>query len=161
MTNAAIAASAIVADAAPYIVALSSVVVPGLVAMGLDQLRRLTGLRLQQAAADRLDAMIEDEVGALVAAASDNLATTSIPLGSPIVAAIATRIIAAAPDLLARADRSGLGRSDGARRDRQVASEHDVGVAREPVADGQDVSRCSRITTSPCSPKLPTPARKA
>ncbi|HEY1944131.1 MAG TPA: hypothetical protein VGH40_18615 [Roseiarcus sp.] len=103
MTNAAIAASAIVADAAPYIVALSSVVVPGLVAMGLDQLRRLTGLRLQQAAADRLDAMIEDEVGALVAAASDNLATTSIPLGSPIVAAIAARILAAAPDLLAKA----------------------------------------------------------
>ena len=103
MTNAAIAASAIVADAAPYVVALTGVVTPGLVAMGLAELRRLTGLRLQQAAAGRLDAMIEDEIGVLVAAASDNLATTSIPLGSPIVAAIASRIVAAAPDLLAKA----------------------------------------------------------
>ena len=104
MTNAAIAASAIVADVAPYIAVVAGAVVPGLVAMGLAELRKLTGLKVQQAAVQRLDAMIEDEVGALVAAASDNLATTSIPLGSPIVAAIANRIIAAAPHVLSKAE---------------------------------------------------------
>lgn len=99
----AVAAAPLVALAAPYIVAVAGVVAPTFVGFALAELRKLTGLQIQKSAADRLDAMIEDEVGALVAAASDNLATTSIPVGSPLVASIAAGIAAKAPDMLAKA----------------------------------------------------------
>jgi len=74
-----------------------------LLAAGLVELQKLTGIRIQQAAEDKLDAFIEDKVGAEVATAADNLATASIPAGSPIIATIANAIIAEAPDLLAKA----------------------------------------------------------
>ena len=81
-TSTAVAAAPLVAAVAPYIVALAGVAVPALVGWGLAEVRKLTGIQVQKAASDTLDAMIEDEVGALVAAASDNLATTSIHVGS-------------------------------------------------------------------------------
>ncbi|HYA07757.1 MAG TPA: hypothetical protein VEF90_17860 [Xanthobacteraceae bacterium] len=102
-TSTAIAAAPLVALAAPYIVAVAGVVVPALVAAGLAELRKLTGLRVQEAATDKIDALIEDKVGQLVAAASDNLATKAIPIGSPLVASIAMEIAAAAPGALAKA----------------------------------------------------------
>ena len=60
-------------------------------------------LQIQQAAADKLDAIIEDKVGGAVATAADNLATKSIPLGSSLVASIAQEVIAEAPGVLATA----------------------------------------------------------
>ncbi len=102
-TSSAVAAAPLVAAVAPYIVALAGIAVPALVGWGLAEVRKLTGIQVQKAASDTLDAMIEDEVGALVAAASDNLATTSIHIGSPLVAAIANKIVTAAPDVLAQA----------------------------------------------------------
>jgi hypothetical protein len=99
----AVSAAPLVALVAPFIVGLASIVVPALVGMGLAELRNLTGLRVQQAAGDKLDAMIADEVGALIAAAADNLATASIKVGSPIIAEVAGKLIASAPDLLAKA----------------------------------------------------------
>lgn len=102
-TSTAVAAAPLVAAVGPYIVALAGVAVPALVGWGLAEVRKLTGIQVQKAASDTLDAMIEDEVGALVAAASDNLASVSIKAGSPIVAAIAGKIVAAAPSVLADA----------------------------------------------------------
>ena len=102
-TPTAIAAAPLVAAIAPYIVALAGVAVPALVAAGLAELRKMTGIQVEKSAAEKLDAMIEDEVGALVAAASDNLATASIHVGSPIVAAVADKVVAGAPEILAKA----------------------------------------------------------
>jgi hypothetical protein len=101
--NTAVAAAPLVAAVAPYVIAIAGVVAPALVGWGVDQLRKLTGVQLQKAASDRLDSMIEDEVGALVAAASDNLACVSVHVGSPLVAAIANKIVAVAPGVLAEA----------------------------------------------------------
>jgi hypothetical protein len=99
----AVAAAPLVALVAPYILAVAGVVVPALVGLALGELKKLTGLQARQDAADRIDAMIEDKVGSLVAGAADNLATTSIRIGSPLVGDIASSVIAAAPQLLAQA----------------------------------------------------------
>ena len=98
-----IPAGALVADAAPYIVAVAGVVVPTLVGLALNELRRLTGLKIQQGAADKLDSLIEDKIGGLVAADARNLATATITIDHPMVAGIANAIIAEAPDALAAA----------------------------------------------------------
>ena len=105
MTDASTAVSAapLVADLQPYINALASVVVPVLVGIGIAYFRKITGLQIQQAAADKLDAIIEDKVGGAVATAADNLATKSIPLGSSLVASIAQEVVAEAPGVLATA----------------------------------------------------------
>ncbi len=102
-SSTASAAAPLVAAVAPYIVAAASVAVPALVGWGLAELRKLTGIQVEKSAADKLDKLIEDEVGALVAGASDNLATATLRVGSPLVAAVANKVVAGAPEILAKA----------------------------------------------------------
>ena len=102
MTDATfVAAASLVADIAPYALAIVGALTPIAVGWLAAEVRKLTGLQMQQSAIDKLDSMIEAEAGALVAAASDNFATASIPVGSPIVADIAKRVLANAPAVLA------------------------------------------------------------
>jgi hypothetical protein len=98
--SATVAAAPIVAVVAPYLVQLAIVLIPIAVAWLANEFRRGAGVQVRQAALDKIDAWAESEAGALVAAAADNLATDKIPVGSPIVADIATRMMLALPDEL-------------------------------------------------------------
>jgi len=96
-------------DFTPLIGALTPIVVAvvgGLIAAAIKlaaaEFAKLTGVRLDQAALDRVTSAVQAETGGLIAEATGNFATTSITVGSPIVASIATKIIAALPDEIAR-----------------------------------------------------------
>ena len=101
--SSAVPVASLIADVAPYILALAGVIIPSLAGVAVAELKKITGIQVRQDAVDKLDGMIESAIGAEVAKASDNLATTTIQVGSPVVAAIAAKIIAAAPELLAKA----------------------------------------------------------
>jgi hypothetical protein len=97
---ASIAASTLVADVAPYAIALiTAVVVPWCAA----EFRKLTGAQVSQDAVNKLDTLARAEAGALIAASETNLAGVAIPVGSRIVADAAARVIAAAPGVLEQA----------------------------------------------------------
>jgi hypothetical protein len=96
--SAAIAAAPIVAVATPYVVQIAIVLIPVAVGWLANELRRHAGVKVQQAALDKIDAWAEAEAGALVAAAADNFATREINVGSPIVAVIASRMAKSLPD---------------------------------------------------------------
>lgn len=98
-----ISAAPIVTVVAPYLVQLAMVLIPIAVAWLANEFRRRTGVQVQQAALDKIDATAEAEAGALIAAAANNLATDQIKVGSPIVASIALRMAAALPKELAAA----------------------------------------------------------
>ena len=93
----AIAAAPLVADLAPYALAL----LPVVIAWGVAEFRKFTGIQVSAGAVDKLDALAHAEAGALIAASPTNLAGVAIPVGSAIFAAAANRIIAAAPSILA------------------------------------------------------------
>lgn len=95
-----VAASSLVAAAAPYIVAVLVAIVIGLIGFAAKAFTKYTGIQIKQSAIDNLDAMAKAEAGALVAAASDNLATKTINVGSPIVAQVVNKIVMAAPGLM-------------------------------------------------------------
>lgn len=99
----AISAAPFVALAAPYIVAVAGVFVPALVGMCFAEARKLTGIKIQQAAIDKLSTFAKAEAGALIAASATNLAGEAIPVGSLMIAQAAKRIIDAAPSVLAEA----------------------------------------------------------
>jgi hypothetical protein len=98
-SSTAISAAPLIAVVQPYVIAIAGVIIPAVLGWALNELRKLTGIQVQQAAVDKLNALIEDKVGAAVAAASDNLATRSIPVGSPLIADIAKQVLIAEPEL--------------------------------------------------------------
>ena len=95
MTDASTAVSAVplIDLIEPYIVALAGVIIPALAGLALAEFRKLTGIQIQQSAADAVSALITDKVGGAVATEAGNLATASIPLGSKLVASIATQVL--------------------------------------------------------------------
>jgi hypothetical protein len=97
MSNSVIAASSLVADAEPYVVALFGVVVTALGAIISSQIKRYTGLAVDQALLAKVERYIEDKAAQQVAAAVDNLAHVEIDAKSPIVADIVSKIVAALP----------------------------------------------------------------
>jgi hypothetical protein len=99
-STASVAVSTLVADVAPYAIALiTAVVVPWCAA----EFRKLTGAQVSQDAVNKLNTLAKAEAGALIAASETNLAGVAIPLGSTIVADAAERVIAAAPGVLEKA----------------------------------------------------------
>jgi hypothetical protein len=100
--TAAIAASTLVADVAPYAAAFISIVV---VPWAVAEFRKLTGAKVSQAAVDKLSTLAKAEAGAMMTASETNLAGVAIPLGSKVFADAAARIIAGAPGVL---DSAGL-----------------------------------------------------
>jgi hypothetical protein len=92
----AISASAVVADVAPYALAL----LPVVIGWGVAEFRKYTRIPISQAAVDKLNTLAQAEAGAMVAASETNLAGVAINVASPEIAAAAARIIAAAPGLL-------------------------------------------------------------
>jgi hypothetical protein len=99
--SAVVTASALVADAEPYVVALIGVVVTAFGALVTREVRRFTGLAVDQAILAKVERYIEDKAAQAVAAEADNLAHASIDVKSPIVADIVTKIVAAIPGELA------------------------------------------------------------
>jgi hypothetical protein len=93
---ASIPVAPIVEVIAPYAVAL---VLAG-IGWGLTEFKKLTGVQVSQADIAKLDAFAKAEAGALIAASTTNLAGESIKVGSPIIAAAATRVIDALPGIL-------------------------------------------------------------
>jgi hypothetical protein len=98
-TATAVAAAPLIASIAPYAVAL----IPVLIAWGVAEFRKATGVNVSAGAVDKLDALAKAEAGALVAASATNLAGVAIPVRSTIIAGAVTRIVAAAPGVLADA----------------------------------------------------------
>lgn len=95
--SASIAVSSIIADIAPYIVSLVTVVgIPWAVA----ELRAHTKIQLSQAQLAKLDTIAKAEAGALIAASQTNLAGVSIPVGSKMIEEAADRVLDAAPKIL-------------------------------------------------------------
>lgn len=100
--SAAIAASSLVADVAPYALALLPVAIGWLA----REISKYTKVKFSQAQLVKLDTFAKAEAGALIAASTTNLAGVSIPVRSPIIAAAAARILDAAPKILAGLDLS-------------------------------------------------------
>ena len=101
MSDTAIAASSLVADAQPYVVALIGVVVTAVGALISAEIKRYTGLAVDQAMLAKVERYIEDKAAQRVASAADNLAGARIDVHSPVVAEIVAKIVAAIPGELA------------------------------------------------------------
>ena len=95
--SSAVPVASLIADVAPYILALAGVIIPSLAGVAVAELKKITGIQVRQDAVDKLDGMIESAIGAEVAKASDNLATAQINVGSPIVSSLASKVVAALP----------------------------------------------------------------
>jgi len=97
MSSTLIAASALVADAEPYVVAFIGVVVTAVGAVLAAEVKRYTGLAVDQALLAKVERYIEDQAAQAVAAEADNLANRQIEVKSAIVAEIGAKIAAAIP----------------------------------------------------------------
>ena len=100
MSNTVIAASALVAGAEPYVVALIGVAVTAFGAFLAAEIKRYTGLAVDQALLAKVERYIEDKAAQKVASAADNLAHAEIDVKSPIVAEIVAKIAAGIPSEL-------------------------------------------------------------
>ncbi len=99
MNNSAIGWGQLIADSAPVIVPIASAAVTALIAVAVNAFARWTGVKIDAAFEAKLQSTAATEAGALVAAASDNLATASIKIGDKNVADAANRIIAELPEI--------------------------------------------------------------
>ena len=97
MTDAVISTAGIVADLEPYIVAAIGAIVAALGTFIAVQIQRYTGVVVQQATIDKVDKYIADKAAQAVAAAGDNLSKTQINVGSPMVADLTNKVVAALP----------------------------------------------------------------
>lgn len=97
MSDATITGAGIVADLQPYIIAAIGAVVTALGAVIAYQIRRYTGIVVDQSVIDKVDKYIADKAAQAVAAASDNLSKKEINVYSPIVADLTSKIIAGIP----------------------------------------------------------------
>lgn len=95
-----IAASSLVADAQPYVVALIGVVVTAVGAFISAEIKRYTGLAVDQALLAKVEKYIEDKAAQEVAKSAGNLAGAQIDVHSQIVADIVTKIVGAIPSEL-------------------------------------------------------------
>ena len=84
----------------PYAVQLSAVLIAGAATWAAARYHQVTGVDIKKGALDSLVQAANAEAGAAIAAASNNLAHTSIEVGNPIVADAASRIISAMPKVL-------------------------------------------------------------
>jgi len=98
-TAAAIGWGEIVRDLEPIFVPIVSAAVTALIAVAVNAFARWTGVKIDAAFEAKLQNAAANEAGALVAAASDNLATASIKVGDARVADAANRIIAELPQI--------------------------------------------------------------
>lgn len=99
--SASIAVSSLVADVAPYVISIAGVIIPLIVTMAYNKLHQLTGIEVSKAQLAKLDTFAKAEAGALIAASKTNLAGVAIPVGSPMIAWAADRVIDALPKILA------------------------------------------------------------
>lgn len=95
--SASVAASSLVADAAPYVIALIPVAIGWLA----HAIGRYAKIHLDRAEIAKLDMLAKAEAGALIAASETNLAGVAIPVSSPMIASAADRVLSAAPKILA------------------------------------------------------------
>jgi len=98
-TAAAIGWGEIVRDLEPIFVPIVSAAVTALIAVAVNAFARWTAVKIDAAFEAKLQNAAANEAGALVAAASDNLATASIKVGDARVADAANRIIAELPQI--------------------------------------------------------------
>lgn len=105
MTDSATAVSAtlFVAVVAPFVATLGAAAIRWALKDAVAEVKKLTGIQIQQAAVDKIDSMAESGAGAAIAAAEGNLASVAIPVGSPIVKKIVEDILKDAPAELAAA----------------------------------------------------------
>jgi hypothetical protein len=96
----AVAVGPLIAAVAPIAQAVVATVVSGAVTLGVALFTRLTGVTVQAAYSEALRKAAQTEAGVLVAEATDNLSSRSIPVNSPAVAAAAARVAAALPEAI-------------------------------------------------------------
>jgi|SRR5208337_867558 len=93
MSDTAIAAAPLVALAEPYIAAIATAVVPVLIGIAVQAFARWAGVKVDAAYQAKIEAACATEAGKMIAAASDNLATKQIDVGSNIVARSVDKIM--------------------------------------------------------------------
>lgn len=101
MSNTAVALAPLIGALKPIVKAVLATLASGAVTIGVALLSRWTGVTIQSAYVETLRQAAQTEAGVLVAEASDNLASKSIPVSSPLVAAAAAHIEASLPDAMA------------------------------------------------------------
>jgi len=94
-TATAIAAAPFIALIEPYAVAIASAVMPILIGVAVNAFSKWTGVKIDAAHEAKIEAACATEAGKMIAAASDNLATKQIDVGSTPVLAAATKIMSA------------------------------------------------------------------
>jgi hypothetical protein len=97
MSDTAVSAAGIAADLQPYIVGAIGVIVTALGTFIAAQIQRRTGVAVDAATTAKVETYIADKAAQAVAAASDNLSKEKINVGSPIVADLTTKVVAALP----------------------------------------------------------------
>jgi hypothetical protein len=98
-TAAAIGWGEIVRDLEPIFVPIVSAAVTALIAVAVNAFAKWTGVKIDTAFEAKVQNAAATEAAALVAAASDNLATASIKIGDRNMADAANRIIAELPEI--------------------------------------------------------------
>ena len=99
MTDSAIGWGQLIADSAPVILPIASAATTALIAVAVNAFSRWTGVKIDATFEAKLQNAAAREAGALVAAASDNLATVSVKVGDKNVAEAANRIITELPEI--------------------------------------------------------------
>ena len=109
MTDTTVAATSLMADLQPYIIAIVGTLVTAAFGALVALAKKYTGIAIDQATVAKVDALAEQLAAKEIAKASDNLATAQIDVKSPLVKALADQALAALPVELAKL---GLGPDD-------------------------------------------------
>ena len=94
-----IAVSSVIADLAPYALAM----IPVVIGWGVQIYSKATHSQISANAVTKLDILAKAEAGAAIAASETNLAGVSVTVGSGIVADAVTSLVAKAPSILNQA----------------------------------------------------------
>jgi hypothetical protein len=95
-----VAVAPFVAAVQPYLTAAATALVGGAITLAATAFRKFTGFQIDAANLSAIQAAAAIEAGKAVAAASDNLATARINVGSTIVVGAADSIACRMPEVL-------------------------------------------------------------
>lgn len=102
MSDTTIAATSLVADLQPYVVALAGAVVSASMAFGIALFSKWLGLKIDDATSKDAEAYLVGLVQKAIAGASDNLATAKIDVHSTIVKALVDEALNYGPQALGK-----------------------------------------------------------
>jgi len=100
VSDTTITLGSMLAAAQPYFVAIFGAIVTGVGGILVAEVKRYTGIAVDQALLAKVEKYIDDKAAQEIAKATDNLATKSIDVHSPMIADLVTKITGAIPEEL-------------------------------------------------------------